>query len=101
MAARVRWRPSSRARDVVRKAGRPGLSRAGRSIGKSIVDEVPVRSGVVRGTYSPTVIEQGDSVHVAGFGSFWHLLEYGTAYTPAYRPIARGVQAAGLRFEAH
>lgn len=97
----ITFRRSARARDVVARAGRPGLTRAGRAIARAIPGQVPVQSGVAQSTYRPRVVDEGDEVHVAGFGPFWHLLEYGTPFSPIYRPIQRGVQAAGLRYEAH
>lgn len=45
-------------------------------------------------------VENGVAVGVIATDSpIWHLLEYGSAKNPAYRPFARGVQAAGLDYE--
>lgn len=47
------------------------------------------------------VIKDGKAIaHVATHSSFWHWFEYGSIIHPPDRPFARGVQAAGLRFEA-
>lgn len=85
---------------TVKRVAKPALVRAGDRIGPAIVAAVPVHHGVAVRTYRPEVDVAGDEVHVRGFGPFWHLLEYGTAYSAAYRPIERGVRAAGLKFEA-
>ena len=100
MASR-RFVPRRNADKVVAAIARPQLVERAHTIGDSIVDHVPVRSGTVRRSFRPDVELAGDEVHVTGFGPFWHLLEYGTAFTPAYRPIEQGVRALGLRFEAH
>lgn len=45
--------------------------------------------------------EDGRAVGYVGSTSpFWHLVEYGSTNNAPYRPFARGVQAAGLDYEA-
>lgn len=95
------FRRSRNATKIAAAAGRPGLERAAAQLARSIPDHVPVHYGVVKRTYRPQVETDGDSVRVRGFGSFWHLLEYGTAFTPPYRPIESAVADAGLKWEAH
>lgn len=96
------FRRSSRAREIVKRAGRPGLDVTARAIADAIPAHVPVHHGVAVSTYRPAVKggRGDDVVQVAGFGPFWHLIEYGTAYSPAYRPIERAVRSLGLKWRA-
>ena len=53
-----------------------------------------------RGLTAGAVTENGRAVgYIATDSSFWHFIEYGTARNPAYRPFARGMEAAGLKYE--
>jgi hypothetical protein len=73
----------------------------GEQIGGSIVAQVPVVDGTMRASFSPSVDESGsDDVRLLPNSPFWHWLEYGTATSPVYRPIQRGVEAVGARYEA-
>jgi len=94
------FRRSSRARQVVKAAARPGLDLAARAIAQAIPQHVPVHHGVAVTTYRPEVRDAGDEAQVLGFGPFWHLLEYGTAHSPAYRVIERAVRSVGLEWRA-
>lgn len=78
----------------------PYLMDCAEIIGRSIVAMVPVHDGVAVKTYKPKAIEQeAGEVRLHPNSPFWHWLEYGTATSPVYRPIARGVQATGARWE--
>lgn len=78
----------------------PYLRDCGEIIGENIVNAVPVVDGTMRASYDPSVDESGDEVQLFPNSPFWHWLEYGTATSPVYRPVATGVERAGARFEA-
>ena len=78
----------------------PYLRQSAEVIGASIVQQVPVVRGIARRSYKPTVQESGDEVRLYPGSPMWHWLEYGTASNPPYRPVQRGVEAAGARWES-
>jgi hypothetical protein len=91
-------------RDAVDELGReaePYLLDCSKIIGESIVEAVPRDDGVMVRTYDPRaeVVEPGE-VHLSVGSPFWHWLEYGTANNPPYRPVQRGVETTGARYEA-
>jgi len=70
-------------------------------IGESIVAQVPVADGIMQRSYNPTAREaEPGEVHLFPGSPFWHWLEYGTATSSVYRPVQRGVEATGVRYEA-
>ena len=94
--------PYPGATETVEELGQPGLRPAADAIARSIPSFVPVVSGTMQKSYSPTVApgpERDMRVYVGS--PFWHWLEYGTRYNPAYRPVQSAVAALGLRYEAH
>lgn len=95
----TRFRRYGGAAVVVKRAARPQAIVAARAIAAAIPAHVPVHHGVAVTTYKPEVRVDADGATVSGFGPLWHLLEYGTAFSPAYRPIERAVRSLGLRFE--
>lgn len=54
-----------------------------------------------RTVLAPTLVlgPNGQTARIATTSSIWHILEYGSVNNPPYRPLAGGVQAAGLTFE--
>lgn len=87
------------ATQTVQRIAQPGLRPAARAIARAIPQYVPVHHGVMRRTYRPTVVDTDDSVRVHTGSPFWHWLEYGTRFNPAYRPVERAVRSLGLRFD--
>lgn len=96
----VLFRAAANAADVVEQIAQPGLRPAARAIASAIPNFVPVRSGGMRRTYRMLVEERGDSIRVHVGSGFWHWLEYGTRFNPAYRPVQTAVRSLGLRYEA-
>lgn len=97
--ARVNMEPD--AAKTLARIAEPYLRDCAKTIGESIVDMVPVQSGEAKKTYRPTV-DDGDTpgeVLLRPNSPFWHWLEYGTATSPVYRPVGRGVEASGARWE--
>jgi hypothetical protein len=99
--ARVRFVRSAGAVATVKRAARPGLEPAAAAIEGGIPGNVPVVHGGALATYRPSTRELGDGLAVEVGSSLWHLLEYGTAYSPAYRPVEQTVRGLGLRWEPH
>jgi len=99
MATRMVW--DRDAPETVSKIAQPGLRPAAEAIAETIPNFVPVVHGVMRASYHPSVAEEDDSFKVFPGSSFWHWMEYGTRYNPAYRPVQTAVNALGLRYEAH
>lgn len=101
----VKFRPAPNALDELQEISLPYLEDCGEIIGREIVAAVPVHDGIAVQTYNPTVDRSGDEVRVFPNSPFWHWLEYGTnahergGGTPAFRPVARGVEASGARWE--
>ena len=95
---KVRIDPGA-AEELARMAA-PTLRESAEIIGESIVEQVPVVRGVMKASYSPTVRKGGDETRLYPGSPMWHWMEYGTANNPPYRPIERGVQATGCRYEA-
>lgn len=97
-AAGIRFRPYASAPRTVARIARPALRQAADRIGPAIVAHVPVVDGVVVRTYRPRVTPTDTGFHVTTGSPFWHWLEYGTANSPAYRPVERGVRSLGLHY---
>lgn len=87
------------AKEIVRRIGKPERERIAAAIAAEIPAHVPVVHGGAIRTYRPTVIVEGDTVAVDPGSPLWHLLEYGTATSPAYRPVQNAVRALGIPFE--
>jgi len=96
----VRFAATFGATETVERLARPGLRPAARAVAQAIPTRVPVHTGGVKRTYKPTLDEQDDSIHVHVGSPFWHWLEYGTQFNPAYRPVENAVRSLGLRYEA-
>lgn len=98
--ARVRFRPAAGAARRVARIAKPGLERAADAVAGRLTSHVPVVHGGAVATYDPTVrpLDEGYAVHVGS--PLWHLLEYGTAFSPAYRPVEQTVRGLRLRWEA-
>jgi hypothetical protein len=67
-----------------------------RSITKGVAASVRAVSPHQTGYYERRIKAKGTRV-IAG-DPFWHLVELGSANNVPYRPLTRGVRAAGLRF---
>jgi hypothetical protein len=93
--------PAPDAVETVQKLGQPGLRPAAEAIAESLPSFVPVVRGVMQRTYKPTIDDAETSMHVLVGSPFWHWMEYGTRFNPAYRPVQNCVSALGLRYEAH
>jgi len=71
------------------------------TVAQSVRDEAPVDTGDYRdsiGTGSTSSDRDGVYATVTTSDPAWHIIEYGTADTPAYAPMRAGAEAAGLRF---
>lgn len=94
--------PAPDAVDTVKRLGQPELRPAADAIAGAMPSFVPVHQGVMQRLYKTTVVagpEQDMRIYVGS--PFWHWLEYGTRWNPAYRPAQSAVASLGLRFEAH
>lgn len=104
MATRIRYEQAPNAFDVIEDAAAPALGDVARAIAERIPSFIPVQSGVARRTYRLSVAEGEDGGHpearVNVDSPFWHFLEYGTRFNPAYRPIQTAIGALGLRYQA-
>lgn len=107
MATRTVFVPAPDAQRVVEYAAAPALPIAGAAIATSIEAHVPVHQGIAREHYDAVAAGRfgfdadGSPVGRVYIGSSrWHFLEYGTRFNTPSRPIANGVQALGLRYEA-
>lgn len=92
------------AEDTVLEIAAPALDQAAPLIAESIVEQVPVNQGVAKESYQfsaeRSTNPEGDPQVRLHVGSpFWHFLEYGTRFNSPYRPVQRGVEALGLRYE--
>lgn len=92
--------PSPEAEQVVGQQAHPDLLRTAEAIAAAIPEQVPVDTGVAKASYELVVEDLGPDVPVrVHVGSpFWHWLEYGTRFNPAYRPVQRGVESLGVRY---
>jgi hypothetical protein len=97
----TRFIPYPSAVETIEELGAPGLRPAADAIAATIPGFVPVHYGTMRASYKTTVEQREDSCRVHVGSSFWHWLEYGTRFNPAYRPVQSAVAALGLRYEAH
>jgi hypothetical protein len=77
----------------------PGRLPAATAIAAAIPGFVPVHDGTMQASYRPAVRERETEVRVHVGSPFWHWLEYGTRWNPAYRPVENAVRSLGLRFE--
>jgi hypothetical protein len=93
----VNWSPTAQ-RDLERMA-EPFRHDSAVTIGQSIVAHVPVQQGVMVKSFRPRVDDEPDESKLYVGSPFWHWLEYGTATSPIYRPVQRGVEATGVRYE--
>jgi hypothetical protein len=89
------------AEETVARLGQPGLRPAAEALAASIPSFVPAVSGTMRESYSMSIDPQETSIRVRVGSPFWHWMEYGTRFNPAYRPVQSAVAALGLRYEAH
>lgn len=96
----VRFVRSRSAVDSVKRAALPAVERAAEAIADAMPANVPVVHGGAIATYRPSVVGAGDSARVYPGSPLWHLLEYGTAFSPAYRPVERTVQGLGVKWRA-
>jgi hypothetical protein len=78
----------------------PELRSTAEALAASIPSFVPEVHGVMRRSYRPAIDEQETSVRVHVGSPFWHWMEYGTRFNPAYRPVQSAASALGLRYEA-
>src|SRR5262245_2576489 len=93
--------PNPGAVDTVQELGQPGLRPAAEALASSIPSFVPVVHGTMQASYNTSLDPQDKSIHVKVGSPFWHWMEYGTRFNPAYRPVQSAVAALGLRYEAH
>jgi len=87
--------------ETIAKIAKPGCRPAAEAIASAIPAFVPVHDGVMQASYKPSVEEGEDDFKVHVGSPFWHWMEYGTRFNPAYRPVQSAVAAVGLRYEAH
>jgi hypothetical protein len=107
VATRTVFVPAPDAHRVVEMAAAPALPIVAAGIATSIEAHVPERQGVLREHFHAVAPArygfEGDGSPVGRVyiqSSRWHFVEYGKGGSPAYRPIANGVAALGLRYEA-
>ncbi len=70
-------------------------------VAEAIRGDAPVHTGDYAGSISShpaTLGPNGWSAMVTTSDFAWHLIEFGSANNPPYRPFARGVTAAGLNY---
>ena len=91
--------PDPDAPETIERLAAPGLEPTARAIGDAIPRFVPVHTGVMERTYDIELEEADDGYRVHVGSPFWHWLEYGTRFNPAYRPVETAVRSLGLRFE--
>lgn len=103
MSATVRIVIRPDAEHTVEQIAAPKLEDVAGRIAPAILANVPVHHGGARATYKTTVEGGGESgghpQAKVNIGSpFWHFLEYGTAFSPPYRPIQNACTGLGLRY---
>lgn len=91
----------SDAPETIAELAKPGLRPAADALAGAIPGFVPVHDGTMKASYKPRVEEGDDGFKVYVGSSFWHWMEYGTRFNPAYRPVQSAVSSLGLRYEAH
>ena len=96
----TRFHPVPGAVETTKRIAEPGLRPAAQGIAEAMPRFVPVHSGVAKRSYRPTLEERPDSIRVHVGSPFWHWLEYGTRWNPAYRPVETAVRSLGLRYQA-
>jgi hypothetical protein len=92
--------PDRDAPETIERLAAPGMLPAAYAIAEAIPNFVPEVTGVMRRSYDPQVEQLEENVHVHVGSPFWHWMEYGTAYNPAYRPVETAVRSLGLRYES-
>jgi hypothetical protein len=102
--ARTRYVQAPDAEQTVEDLAAPGLEPAAAAIVEAVPANVPVNQGVARASYKMTLSagtssDGGPQIRVHVGSPFWHFLEYGTQYNTPYRPVQRGVESLGLRYE--
>ena len=96
----ARFVASRDAADVITDLALPYCAEVADMLSAPIIGNVPVRDGVMAESYRPSVEQTPEGARWYPGSPFWHWMEYGTAFNPAYRPIQQGVASLGLRFEA-
>lgn len=79
-----------------------GMQDAARIVADNVRNEAPVRTGYYRRSIGSQPAGDYDGVATAEVTTsdpFWHIIEYGSVDSPAYRPFRRGVEDSGLRFK--
>lgn len=74
----------------------PSFDKGMRTKTKEVAASVVVVAPKHTGYYARHVKGRGD--RIVASDPFWHLVEFGSVNNPAYRPLARGVRAAGLKY---
>jgi hypothetical protein len=98
VATVIQW--AGDAVEQIMELARPQAKETADALAAAIPDQVPVNDGVAKASYKPQVQETDEGYAVAPGSPFWHWLEYGTAFNPAYRPIQRAAESLGLEYEA-
>jgi hypothetical protein len=94
--------PAPDAVETTERLGQPSLRPTAEAIAEAIPAFVPVESGGMQRSYRLTVQAGPDRNYRVYVGSpFWHWMEFGTRWNPAYRPVQTAVTSLGLRYEAH
>lgn len=104
MAGTARFVPVPNAEQVVELQAASALLVAATFLAKAIPNYVPSHRGVARRTYrtrpSGGLLEGGHpAARVSIDSPWWHFLEYGTRFSPPYRPIQRAATGLGLRYD--
>lgn len=95
----IDFRAESNAVATVKRIALPGLRPAAAAIAIAIPANAPVHRGVMRRNYHPRVEQHPpDAVRVYPGSPFWHWLEYGTRFNPAYRVIENAVRSLRMRY---
>jgi len=95
----TRFVPAPDAFETLSELAGPEIVATADALTPAVVGNVPVVDGVMQASYSPSVEETPEGARWHPGSPFWHWMEYGTAHSPAYRPIQLGVASLGLRFE--
>ena len=95
-----RFVPARDAEQVITDLCLPYLAEVAGMLTEPIKGHLPVDDGVMQDSYQPAVETTEDGARWYPGSPFWHWMEYGTATSQPYRPIALGVASLGLRFEA-
>ncbi|MCK9629292.1 MAG: HK97 gp10 family phage protein [Bacteroidales bacterium] len=102
--AGVQWEPDREGIDALLSSPEAvgAMGEIAAIAGAQVERAMPERTGATkRSIVTGAGVEDGRAVGVVGTtSSIWHFLEYGAAGTVPSRPFARGMQAAGLEYEA-